>query len=144
MNKTIILGAIIPLFLLLSTNCVFALSDQGHYEIGWQSGVSQSQYDWDNNVPYEPFCPGHHSNSFCLGFQEGYDPWWKSARQLSNQQITQGTEQNTAVNIPGNGNHVTVNQQSNNNAGSSEDDGQGGRDGANPRCTFLCANVQIK
>jgi len=59
------------------------------------------------------------------------------------QQITQGTEQNAAINIRGNENHVTVNQQSNNNAGSGEDDG-GGSGGANPRCTFLCANVQIK
>jgi hypothetical protein len=141
MNKTIILIALIPLFPLLSTNHVFALSDQGRYEIGWQSGVSQSQYDWNNNVQYEPFCPEHHSNSFCLGFQEGYDHW----RQLSNQQqLTQGTEQNAAINIRGNENHVTVKQQTNNNAGSGEDDGQGGRGSANPRCTFLCANVQIK
>jgi len=143
MNKTIILIAIVPLFPLLSTNHVFALSDQGRYEIGWQSGVSQSQYDWNNNVQYEPFCPEHYSNSFCLGFQEGYDHWWNSARQLSNQQITQCTEQNAAINIRGNENHVTINQQSNNNAGSGEDDG-GWSGGANPRCTILCANVQIK
>src|SRR5215831_14523073 len=127
MNKITTLGAIIPLVLLILPNHVLALSDQERYNIGWQSGVSQSQYDWNNNIPYEPNCPKYHSDSFCLAYQEGYVHWWKSAQQ----QITQGTEQNAAVNIRGNGNHVTVNQQSNNRAGSSEGDG-GGSGGANP------------
>ena len=138
MNKTIILGALIPLFLLPLTNHVFALSDQERYHIGWQSGVSQSQYDWNNNIPYKPDCPKHHSDSFCLGYQYAYNHWWKSAQQ----QITQGIEQNADLIIRGNGNHVTVNQQSNTQAGTGEDDGEGGS--VNPRCTFLCANVQVK
>jgi len=83
--------------------------------------VKLGSSDIRRRIIRQTVCPEHHSNSFCLGFHEGYDHW----RQLSNQQITQGTEQNTAVNIRSNGNHVTVNQQSNNNAGSGEDDGGG-------------------
>src|SRR5215831_8563075 len=88
--------------------------------------------------------PEHHSNSFCLGFQEGYDHWWNSARQLSNQQITQGPEQNTAVNIRGNGNHVTVNQQSNNNAGSGEEDGGVNSDKRKTYYIFLTKLTRMK
>ena len=140
MNKTIIYGTVIPLFLLLLPNQVSALSDQERFDIGWQSGVSQAQYDWNNNTSYGPTCPSHHTASFCEGYRAGYSHWWDSTQQLSNQQAT---EQNAKVDIRGNGNHVTVDQQSNDQAGDDRDGGQAGRS-ANPRCVVLCANVQIK
>jgi hypothetical protein len=140
MNRTIIYGAIAPLFLLLLPNQVFALSDQERFDIGWQSGVPQAQYDWNNNLQYDPLCPSHHSDSFCLGYRSGYNHWWDSVQQLSNRQVT---EQNANVDVQGNGNHVTVDQQSGGQAGNNRDGGQAGGS-ANPRCIVLCANVQIK
>jgi hypothetical protein len=127
------LGATLPLILFLFPNHVVALSEQERYDIGWQSGISQAQYDWNNNLPYDPLCPAHHSDSFCMGFQASCNHWWDSAQRLSNQQVT---EQNAKVEIRGNGNHVTISQQSN---GKSSDDGWS----VNPRCSILCANVQI-
>ena len=140
MNKTIIYCAITLLFLFLLPNQVFALSDQERFDIGWQSGVAQAQYDWNSNLPYEPLCPSHHSDSFCLGYRSGYNHWWDSAQQPSNQQVT---EQKAKVDVRGNGNHVTVDQQLNEQVGDNRDGGQADG-GANPRCVVLCANVQIK
>jgi hypothetical protein len=140
MNKTIIFGALIFLSLFLLPNQVLALSSQERYNIGWQSGVGQAQDDWNSNTPYGSICPTHHTASFCRGFEAGYNHWWDSAQQLSKQQVT---EQNAKVDIRGNGNHVTVDQQSGGQAGNNRDGGQAGGS-ANPRCIVLCANVQIK
>ena len=141
MSKTIILGATLPLILFLFPNHILGLSDQERYDVGWQSGVSQAQYDWNNNLPYDPLCPAHHSNSFCVGYQGSYNHWWESAQRLSNQQVT---EQNAAVSVKGNENYVRITQQSNDQVGGSGCDRGQDSGSVNPRCTILCANVQIR
>jgi hypothetical protein len=143
MSKTVaFLGATLPLILFLFPNHTLALSVQQRYDVGWPNGISQAQYDWNNNLPYDPLCPAHHTDSFCLGFHGGYNHWWHSAQQ----QITQGSEQSASVNIRGNGDHVIVNQQSNDQLGSNGDDGDSSSGSGKqqlPKCLILCAAITL-
>lgn len=141
MNKTVILGATIPMFLLLLPNQVFALSNRERYNIGWQSGVSGAQYDWNNGVQYDPLCPAHHPDYFSRGYQVGYNHWWESVHH-SNQQITQGSEQQAKVNILGNDNRVNINQKSNDQVENAGDYSRNGNEQL-PKCVILCSTINV-
>jgi hypothetical protein len=131
-----------------STHTVFAsechASYNKCYNDGWNAGVNDAMYAWDNNQGYDPSCPSGHSDIYCSGYSSGYNHWWSSAQ--NNNENNQQTEQNANVKINGNNNKVTINQQSSNQVGSNDigSDGSYHHSGAvNPDCRLLCLGVNI-
>ena len=84
------------------------------YDNGWNAGLQDAIYDHDNSLQYNPVgsCLSCHSEIYWHGFHAGYDKQWNSY----NEQIT---TQGTSINIYGNNNYVSTNQDSTQASGSS-------------------------
>jgi hypothetical protein len=154
-----------PLAATATTVPVFAHTQ--YYNTGYSQGQAKSTADYyyiDNgHNDYTPFCPtndawtqshGAHTNNFCAGFVDGYNAQWTRLapyfmqqhwNRVNNQQI----DQNGNVNIKGNSNRVTVNQNVVNNVpreSSEYDDtgrSSGGHTSYQPSCTILCSIIKV-
>jgi hypothetical protein len=84
------------------------------YDNGYNAGIADAVYDHQNNLVYNPQgqCLTCHSELYWHGFREGYDKQWNSYNYQAN---TQGT----SINIYGNNNYVSTNQDSTQASGSS-------------------------
>jgi hypothetical protein len=138
------------------SQAAFAHTDK--YYIGYSQGQTQARTDYYAYAQdYRPFCPvydkwteanGPHSSNFCAGFIDGYNAEWNSLPAYHNQRVQQTTDQSSSVNIKGNNNRVTVNQQTNNNVGG-QNSGYGHShyghgSGILPRCFILCSNIEVR
>jgi hypothetical protein len=77
-------------------------------DAGFSDGVSDAVYDHQNNLAYNPIgsCIPCHSEDYWNNFRSGYDDKWNSFQ-------SQDSNQMTKININGNNNYVTTNQESN-------------------------------
>jgi hypothetical protein len=77
-------------------------------DVGFSDGVSDAVYDHQNNLAYNPIgsCIPCHSQDYWNNFHQGYDDKWNSFQ-------SQDSNQMTKININGNNNYVTTNQESN-------------------------------
>jgi hypothetical protein len=160
-NIAIAISSVLALIAAVGTTSpVFAHTDK--YYKGYSQGQAKASEDYNNayngRVYYKPFCPtddawtqanGPHSSNFCAGFIDGYNAQWTSLAPVFMQRhwerVNQQTEQSSNVNIKGNNNRVVVNQQASNNVGSNGYGyGHSSSSGINPRCTILCANIQVR
>jgi hypothetical protein len=95
------------------THTVFAPECRASYKCcnnGWNAGVNDAMYAWDNNQGYDPSCPSGHSDIYCGGYSSGYNHWWSSAQNNNNVNNKQA-EQSANIKINGNNNKVTIDQQ---------------------------------
>jgi hypothetical protein len=137
-----------------------AFAHTSNYNKGYPQGQAQARQDYSAYAQdYRPFCPvydswteknGPHSSNFCAGFIHGYNQaWYALVWKTHNQRVSQSTDQSSNVNIKGNNNRVTVNQQVNNNVGGQNSGGYGSGSYGNghgilPRCFILCSNIQVR
>jgi hypothetical protein len=133
----------------------FAHTDKSY--IGYSQGKTQARTDYYAYAnDYRPFCPvydkwtdanGPHSSNFCAGFIDGYNVQWNALLVYHNQNIQQMISLSSGVNIKGDNNRVTVNQQFNNNmGGQNSDDSSGSSRGYNsyqPSCKILCSIIRV-
>ena len=79
-------------------------------------------------------------NSHSKNWQIGYNDGWNAGKGImeSNQQ-----SESSSVNIKGDDNRVTVNHRESSFQGGVADGGGNSYHGANPRCIFLCAVVNL-
>jgi hypothetical protein len=79
----------------------------GSYDNGFYAGQQDAIYDHTNNLVYNPVgqCLECHSQVYWSGFHHGYDQQWNT---YQSQETTQGT----SINIYGNNNYVSTNQNS--------------------------------
>ncbi len=127
--------------------------DLGHYEPNYIMGYITSMvggYFWLMlfRPVYDAWTEAHgpHSSNFCAGFIYGYNAAWNNIA-ANNQRVQQSTSQDSNVNIKGDNNRVTVNQQVNNNVGGQNGYGSDGHsvsnNGYQPRCAILCSIVKV-
>jgi hypothetical protein len=143
---------------LLSTVVVTsAFAHTEYFNTGYLQGQAKVTTDYfdiyNGHNYYRPFCPtndawtqshGVHSSIFCAGFVDEYNAQWTSLspyfmqqhwNRVNNQQI----DQNSNVNIKGNNNRVTVNQNVNNNVGHESN----GYDGSGTSSGYIAAINQV-
>lgn len=138
----IILAPILVIMLALIPSSVLAHSDE--YLTGYNDGGNQAQFDVNHGSSYSNVCPPNNSDHYCAGYYDGYNRYWNTADHSTN--FNPQTDQQSSVNIKGNNNRVTVNQQTNNQFGSNNggsSDGHHHGSGQLPNCQFLCLGVNV-
>jgi hypothetical protein len=75
---------------------------------GYNAGIADAVYDHQNNLAFNPVgsCIPCHGQDYWNNFRSGYDDKWNSFQ-------SQDSNQMTKININGNNNYVTTNQESN-------------------------------
>lgn len=131
--------------LILGAQNVFAHSDSS-FPTGWTDGINNAMYDTNAGNQYNSNCPDGHSISYCNGYVVGYNHYWYSADHTRTD-IRFSNTQGSDINIKGDNNRVTVNQQSNQQVGDNGGGGSGSGSGSShsplPRCVFLCAAIKV-
>ena len=141
------------IFLGATATSIQAFAHTSNYNKGYPQGQTQAKTDYYAYAnDYRPFCPvydkwteanGPHTSNFCAGFIDGYNAQWNALAQYRSQSIQQRTSLSSGVNIKGDNNRVTVNQQVNNNVGGQNGYGYSGGHGVLPRCVILCSNIRV-
>lgn len=141
------------IFLGATATSIQAFAHTSNYNKGYPQGQTQAKTDYYAYAnDYRPFCPvydkwteanGPHTSNFCAGFIDGYNAQWNALAQYHSQSIQQRTSLSSGVNIKGDNNRVTVNQQVNNNVGGQNGYGYSGGHGVLPRCVILCSNIRV-
>jgi hypothetical protein len=144
MNHLILMAVVTPILVLMAPPySVFAYDDPKHcfgyntcFNIGYQDGYTDKQ----NGASPSYACVGH-SHAWCSGYNDGF----RAGNGGSNIYIGPSTGQSASINIRGNDDKVSINQQTNNQV---EDNGfsssHGKSIGVLPNCVILCLNSEIR
>jgi len=133
----VLMGALFTILILISqSHSVFAYSDPKHcqgynacYVIGYRDGYNDAQ----NGVSPAYACVGH-SENWCTGYNDGF----RTGNGGSNIFYGQRSYQSANINIHGDNNKISINQQSSNQAGFTSGHG------ILPSCVIVCLNSNIR
>jgi hypothetical protein len=142
MNNLVFLGAIFPMLILISqSHSVFAFSDPKHcqgydacYTIGYRDGYNDAQ----NGISPAYACVGH-SENWCAGYNSGF----RAGNGGSNIFYGQRSDQTANINVHGNNNKISIDQQSDN-LEEGFMSGHKSSDGVLRSCIILCLNSNIR
>jgi hypothetical protein len=131
-SNLIFLGAIFPMLISSSySHSVFAYNDPNHcsgyntcYTIGYRDGYNDAQ----NGISPAYTCVGH--ENWCAGYNDGF----RAGNDGSNIFYGQRSNQTANINVHGNNNKISVDQQSYNQMGFTP--GHKSSDGILPSCVF--------
>ena len=119
MNPFLPAAIILVLVATLSSNSTFAYSDPMHchgynacFTIVYSDGYSDAQ----NGVSPAYACEGH-SNSWCTGYTEGF----RASNGGNNIYYGADARQSASVDVHGDNNKISINQQSSNQEGDNEE-----------------------
>ena len=137
MNNLVFLGPIFSiLILILQTHSIYAHSYPQHclgynacYTIGYRDGYDDVQ----NGISPAYACMGH-SENWCSGYNSGF----RAGNGGNNIFYGQKSDQTANINIHGDNNKITVNQQSDNQMGFTLSHG------VLPNCVILCLNSNVR
>jgi hypothetical protein len=142
MKYLALMGAIFPILVLIVPLHQIAFGDPKHchgyacYSIGYDDGYIDAQ---NGNSPAYA-CVGH-SETWCAGYNDGF----RAANGGSNIFYGQRSEQSANINIHGDNNKISINQQNSNQVGDNVfTSGHKFNGGALPNCVILCLNSDIR
>lgn len=140
MNNLVFLGALFLMLILSSYHSVFAYNDPNHcrgynacYTIGHRDGYDDAK----NGISPAYSCVGH-SEKWCAGYNDGF----RAGNGGSNIFYGQSSDQTSNIHVRGDNNKIIVNQQSDNQMGSTS--GHKSSDGVLLSCIILCLNSNIR
>ena len=142
MNHLVLMPVVIPILVLIApSHLAFAYNDPKHcngynvcFDIGYQDGYTDAQNGLSSA------CVGH-SKGWCAGYNEGF----RAGNGRSNIYAGPSAEQGANINVRGDNNKISINQQTNTQDG---DDGPSSShrksSGVLPNCVILCLNSEIR
>jgi len=143
MNRLILMAVVIPILVLIApSHLAFAYNDPKHcngynvcFDIGYHDGYIDAQ-----NEPSPAYACVSHSHAWCSGYNEGF----RAGNGGGNIYFGPNTGQTASIDVHGDNNKVSINQQTNNQLG---DNGFSSslrkNSGVLPNCVILCLNSDI-
>jgi hypothetical protein len=143
MNHLILISVAIPILLLIAlSHSAFAYYDPRHcsgydacFSIGYNDGYSDAQ----NGASPAYACVGH-SQGWCDGYNSGF----RAGNGGSNLYYGPKIGQSTSVNVHGNNNKISIDQQTSNQVGDNGFSARSKTSGVLPNCVTLCLNSEIR
>jgi len=146
MNYLILMAVVIPISVLIAPlSSTYAYNDPKHcnghnicFEIGYQDGYTDAL-----SGASPAYACVSHSQAWCSGYNEGF----RAGNGGSNIYYGPNTGQTASVDVRGNNNKISIDQQANNqvvdNGGFSSDHKENSGTGL-PKCVILCFNSNVK
>ena len=131
--------AIFPILMLIAPSIQMVFGEPKHchgygcYSIGYNDGYTDAR---NGNSPAYA-CVGH-SEIWCVGYNNGF----RGGNGGSNIFYGQRSDQNANINIHGDNNKISINQESSNQVGTLS--GHKSTGGVLPNCVILCLNSNIR